>query len=83
MTKAIATRFTDDELALIDRLVDEGIGTSRSAIVRTGLHHLADAVRRSKAGAAVAESYREHSQSPEDDGLAMASAIAMTEAEPW
>ena len=27
--------------------------------------------------------YREHPQTPQDDDLAMANAIAMTEAEPW
>ncbi|MCB0965670.1 MAG: hypothetical protein KDB37_02445 [Ilumatobacter sp.] len=42
-----------------------------------------DSVRRARVGAAIAASYREQPQSPEDDDLAMASAIAMTEAEPW
>jgi hypothetical protein len=34
-------------------------------------------------GAAIARSYREHPQSTDDDELAMASALALTEAEPW
>ena len=77
------TRFTDDELALIDELVDSGIAESRSAVIRRGVHHLADSVGRARVGASIAASYREQPQAPEDDELAMASAIAMTEAEPW
>lgn len=83
MTTPVPTRFTDDELALIDELVDEGIGESRSAVIRRGVHHLADSVRRARVGAAIALSYRERPQTPDDDELAMASAIAMTAAEPW
>lgn len=83
MTTPVPTRFTDEELALIDELVTKGIGDSRSAVIRRGVHHLADAVRRAQMGDAIAQSYREHPQGPEDDALALANAIAMTEAEPW
>jgi Arc/MetJ-type ribon-helix-helix transcriptional regulator len=83
MTTPVPTRFTDEELALIDQLVREGLGDSRSAVIRRGVHHLADAVRRARIGESIAQSYRDRPQSPEDDELAMASAIAMTEAEPW
>ena len=83
MTTPVPTRFTDDELALIDELVDAGIGDSRSAVIRRGVHDLADSLRRARVGAAIATSYREHPQTPEDDELAMTSAVAMTEAEPW
>jgi Arc/MetJ-type ribon-helix-helix transcriptional regulator len=83
MTTPVPTRFTDDELALIDELVDEGVGENRSAVIRRGVHHLADSVRRARVGAAIAESYRRRPQSSEDDELAMASANALTEAEPW
>lgn len=83
MTTPVPTRFTHEELALIDELVDEGIGDSRSAVIRRGVHHLADSVQRARVGASIAQSYRERPQTPEDDELAMASATAMTEAEPW
>ena len=83
MTRPVPTRFTDEELALIDELVAEGFGDSRSAVIRRGVVHLADSVRRARVGAAIAESYRQRPQTPEDDDLAMASAIALTEAEPW
>jgi Arc/MetJ-type ribon-helix-helix transcriptional regulator len=83
MTTPVPTRFTDDELALIDGLVDDGIGDSRSAVIRRGIHLLAESVRRARIGESIAESYRELPQTPEDDELAMANALAMTEAEPW
>ena len=83
MTTPVPTRFSDDELAMIDALVEEGVGTSRSAVIRQGVHHLADSVRRARVGEAIAASYRTHPQSADDDELAMASAIALTEAEPW
>ena len=83
VTNPVPTRFTDDELALIDQLVAEGIGDSRSAVIRRGVLHLADSVRRARGCAAMVASYREHPQTPDDDELAMASAIVLTEAEPW
>ena len=83
VTTPVPTRFSDDELALIDELVEGGVGESRSAVIRQGVHHLADAVRRGNVGAVIAASYRDQPQSSEDDDLAMASAIAITEAEPW
>ncbi len=83
MSTPVPTRFTDAELALIDELVEGGVGESRSAVIRQGVHHLADVVRRARVGAAIAESYREVPQTPDDDDLALASATALTEAEPW
>jgi Arc/MetJ-type ribon-helix-helix transcriptional regulator len=83
MTTPVPTRFSDEELALIDELVEQGIGESRSAVIRRGVHLLADSVRRARVGAAIAASYRVRPQTHEDDELAMANAIAMTEAEPW
>lgn len=83
VTRPVPTRFTDDELALIDELVESGFGENRSAVIRRGVHHLADAVRRAELGAAIASSYRDRPQSSDDAALAMANAIALTEAEPW
>ncbi len=83
MTTPVPTRFSDDELALIDELVASGIADSRSAVIRRGVHHLADSVRRQRVGVSIAESYRQQPQTAEDDELAMASAIALTEAESW
>jgi len=83
MTTPVPPRFPDDELAIIEDLVDGGVGENRSAVIRQSVHHLADSVRRAKIGRAIAESYRLHPQTVEDDELAMASAMALTEAEPW
>ena len=83
MTKPVPTRFSDEELALLDDLVAQGVAESRSAVIRRAVHNLADAVHRARVGADIAASYREHPQTAEDDGLAMANAIAMTEAESW
>jgi Arc/MetJ-type ribon-helix-helix transcriptional regulator len=83
MTTPVPTRFSDDELALIDELVARGVAENRSALIRRGIHHLADFENRARVGASIAASYREQPQTAEDDELAMASAIAMTEAEPW
>lgn len=83
MTTPVPTRFSDEELALIDELVEQGVGSSRSAVIRQALHHLVDLVRRARVGADIAASYRKRPQTAEDDDVAMANAIAITEAEPW
>lgn len=83
MTTPVPTRFSDAEVATIDRLVAEGVGVNRSDVIRRAVELLDDAVRRRRTGEAIAESYRSRPQSADDDALAMANAIAMTEAEPW
>ncbi len=83
VTRPVPTRFTDEELALIDELVEAGLGDNRSAVIRRGVHHLADDVRRGRVGAAIAQSYRDTPPTADDAALAMANATALTEAEPW
>ena len=83
MTTPVPTRFSDDELELLDRLVDDGVGANRSAVVRRAVLELAEARRRAAIGSEIVDSYRQTSQSVEDDEFAMASASALTEAEPW
>ena len=83
MTSVVPTRFSADELAVLDAMVADGLGESRSAVIRRAVEHLADVVRRARVGDAIAESYRMLPPADEDDALAMASAIALTEAEPW
>ncbi len=51
-------------------------------MVRRAVVHLADSLRRARIGRAIADSYRQLPQSPEDDDLAMASALDLTEEEP-
>lgn len=83
MTHPVPTRFSDEELTTIDRLVSEGVGANRSDVVRRAVDHLDQAIRRAHTGESIAASYRRRPQFDEDDTLAMANAIAMTEAEPW
>lgn len=83
MTTPVPTRFTDDELATIDDLVHSGVADNRSAVIRRAVQFLADSVHRAQVGASIADSYRSVPQTVEDDQLAMANAMAMTEAEPW
>lgn len=83
MSISIPTRFTENEIATIDRLVRDGVADNRSAVIRRALELLADAHRRRRLGEAITTSYQRLPQSADDDALAMANAIAMTEAEPW
>lgn len=83
MTLPIPTRFSDEEIKLLDELVAAGVGQNRSAVVRKAVLQLADVVRRAADGASIAASYREVPQSADDDQLALANALAITEAEPW
>ena len=83
MTTPVPTRFSPEEIELLDELVAAGVGDTRSAVVRQAVVRLADAVRRAERGASIASSYLEIPQSVEDDALALANARAMTEAEPW
>jgi Arc/MetJ-type ribon-helix-helix transcriptional regulator len=83
MTTPVPTRFSPEEIELLDELVAAGIGDTRSAVVRQAVIRLADAVRRAERGESIAASYRELPQSPEENGVALANALAMTDAEPW
>ena len=83
MTTPVPTRFTDQDLATIDRLVAEGIGRNRSDVIRQAVVRLDESVRRARVGRTIADSYRSKPQTPEDDNFALANAIAMTEAESW
>ena len=85
MTTPIPTRFSDEELAIIDRLVADGIDENRSDVCRQAIERLDDAVRRAQVGETIANSYRHQPQSSDDDvsATATANAIAMTEAEAW
>ena len=83
VTTPVPTRFSDDELAVLDRLVGEGVGESRSAVVRRAVIELAEARRRVVIGSAIVDSYARVPQSVEDDEFAIASANALSAAEPW
>ena len=83
MTTPVPTRFSESELHTIDQLVASGVGGNRSEVIRRAIEHLDDSVRRAATGALIVASYRDHPQTADDDDMAMANAIALTEAEPW
>ncbi len=83
MTTPVPTRFKADELAVLDGLVADGVGLSRSEVIRVAVARLHDAHARAQIGQAIADAYRAVPQTDEDDILAMANANALTEAEPW
>jgi Arc/MetJ-type ribon-helix-helix transcriptional regulator len=83
MTVQVPTRLNGWEVQRLDELVADGIGDNRSDVIRLALRELYDAHRRRQAGAAIAESYRITPQTTDEVDIAMSSAIALTEAEPW
>jgi len=83
MTTQVPTRFADAELEALDELVAHGLAGSRSEAIRVAVARLVDEHRRERVGRTIAEAYTATPQTVEEDGQAMASAMAMTEAEPW
>ncbi|MCY3786452.1 MAG: ribbon-helix-helix domain-containing protein [bacterium] len=83
MTHAVPVRFNDSQLQALDRLVAEGVGETRSAVIRNAVDRLAESTERDRLGQMIADSYRRQPQSAEDGEMALANGIAMVEAEPW
>ena len=81
--RRVHTRFDDKELAVLDRLVSDGVGTSRGSVIRQAVCWYDDALRRHRVGKAIADHYLQNPQTEADHSQARANAIAMTEAEPW
>ena len=68
---------------MLDELVASGVAGSRSEAIRLAVEQFVIAHRRRVVGQSIVDAYREMPQSREEDDLALANAIAMTEAEPW
>ena len=83
MTVQVPTRMRADEVEVLDRLVRDGLGDSRSDVIRLALAQLAETHRRRKIGQQIVSAYRDQPQSDDDEAWALANALAMTEAEPW
>lgn len=81
-TFQVPTRFDEEQLVRLDRLVSEGLADSRSELIRLAVDRLHDAHRRRTTGKTIADSYRAMPQTVAEDERAMANAIALTEAEP-
>jgi Arc/MetJ-type ribon-helix-helix transcriptional regulator len=82
MTTPIPTRFSDEEVAMLDELVGDGVALNRSAVVRHAVRRLADEERRRRIGEQIAASYREVPMDPELEQLAGADARQLLE-EQW
>jgi Arc/MetJ-type ribon-helix-helix transcriptional regulator len=83
MTIQVPTRFRDVEVDALDELVADGVADSRSDAIRLAVARLSDEHRRRKVGKQIAAAYRAVPPSAQEDAWAMASAMALTEAEPW
>jgi Arc/MetJ-type ribon-helix-helix transcriptional regulator len=83
MTVQVPTRFSEDEIALLDQLVREGIGANRSDVIRLAFHNLVEWNRRRRIGEAIAQSYRDMPQSDDEYEWAVGNAYALTNAEEW
>lgn len=79
----VRVRFGDEELSVSDRLVSDGVGTSRKDVIRQAVSWYDDALRRHRVGKAIEDHYLRHPQTEADHAQAMANAIALTDAESW
>lgn len=77
MTTPVPTRFSDDEIKLIDSMVDAGVAENRSAVVRLAVARLGDVERRRETGRQIVDAYLAVPPTADEDGWAMASTIAL------
>ncbi len=83
ITHAVPTRFSASQIQTLDRLVERGVGETRSDVIRCAVVHISVSVECARVGQAIVVSYKTQPQSVEEDAMAMANAVAMIEAEPW
>jgi Arc/MetJ-type ribon-helix-helix transcriptional regulator len=77
MTVQLVIRVPDDVVAAIDDLIEQGVFTSRSDAVRTGLIDVIDRRRRASLGKAIADGYRRLPQADEEAGWPDTASAAM------
>lgn len=84
MTQIVA-RIDDSIVADVDRLVADGVFTSRSEAVRLGLERLVDTERRRLIGEAIRAGYLAMPQDDDDDDLGWPddATVKMIAEEPW
>lgn len=80
---SVRTRFSDEELSVIDRLVSEGGAASRENVIHQAVCWYDDALKRYRVGKAIEDHYLQNPQTEADRVQAMANAVALTEAESW
>lgn len=79
----LVTRITDSLAREVDRLVADGVVSSRSEAVRLGLEGLIDHHRRVSIGQAIVDGYLRQPQTEEELAWTDAAARAMILDEPW
>jgi len=79
----IVVRLEQDLLDVLDRLVADGAGDSRSDVTRRALTEFADRRRRAAVGRAIADEYRERPQTEAEIAWLDSSTAAMIADEPW
>lgn len=77
------TRVEDRLAREVDRLVREGVVSSRSAAVRLGLEGLIERHRRRQIGRSIVDGYRRRPQSEAEVGWADEATSRMIADEPW
>jgi Arc/MetJ-type ribon-helix-helix transcriptional regulator len=79
----VVTRLDDALLADVDRLIVDGVVTSRSEAVRLGLRRLVDQHERQRVGNAIAEGYRRRPQTDDELAGLDEATRALIKEEPW
>jgi Arc/MetJ-type ribon-helix-helix transcriptional regulator len=79
----LVTRIPDALAEEVDRLIEQGVVSSRSEAVRLGLERLVDRERRAAIGRAIVEGYLRHPQAEEDELWSDAATREMIAEEPW
>lgn len=79
----LVTRIPDALAQEVDRLVEEGVVTSRSEAVRLGLERLVDRERRRRIGEAIVDGYRRIPQTEDELLWSDEDTRRMIEEEPW
>ncbi len=79
----LVTRIPDALALEVDRLVEEGVVTSRSEAVRLGLERLVDRERRRRIGEAIVEGYERMPQTEDELLWTDEDTRRMIAEEPW
>lgn len=82
-TEQIAVRLSDELLAELDGLIEQGRYPSRAAAVRAGVEALTELERQRATDAAVVAGYRQRPPSASDRTAAIASLREAIDEEPW
>lgn len=83
MSKQLAIRFADDDIAALDELVELGVGGNRPEIVRRAVSLFAEQQRRQRANQQEIATWTEFPETDEEMARAKANGIAYCDAEDW